>query len=202
MKLVNLETQHTSITAEEISKKFCCGLKTTKRTLDKTAQRGMHKSLNPLHCRYCLYYPDLHWNCLNLSMLSDTLFAKVKSLQSNTCAQLYTTGKFTKMYPLPDKSADSVGGTLLNVLNNIGVPNKMVTDLAGKMVGKHTPFCKEWIKRGVKMTNAEKGRHGQNTIAELEINQVKHCWKDLMVKNKVPERLWDYALVWISFSAR
>ena len=102
------------------------------------------------------------------------------------------------MYPLPDKSADSIGGTLLDVLNNVGVPNEMVTDLASEMVGQHTPFRKELTKRGVKMTNAEKGRHGQNAIAELEIDQIKRRWKDLMIRKKVPARLWDYALVWIS----
>jgi hypothetical protein len=131
-------------------------------------------------------------------MSSDTLFAKVKSLQGNTCAQLYTTGKYTRIMPLPDKTAEGIGGTLLDILNTVGIPREMVTDLASKMVGRHTKFRKELIKRGVKITNAEKGRHGQNAIAESEINQVKRRWSDLMTRKSVPARLWDFALIWIS----
>jgi hypothetical protein len=195
---INSETRHSSVTPEEVSRKFRCGIETAKKTIEKTTQRGIRRSLNPLHRRYRTYHPDLHRNQLNVSMSSDTLFAKVKSLQGNTCAHLYTTGKFTKIYPLPDKTAESVGGTLLDVLNNIGVPKEMVTDLGSEMVGRHTTFRKELIKRGIPMRNAEKGRHGQNGRAELEIDQVKRRWKDLMVRKKVPSRLWDYALVWIS----
>jgi hypothetical protein len=131
-------------------------------------------------------------------MSADTLFSKVKSLQGNTCAHLYTTGKYTRIYQLQDKTAESIGGTLLDVLNNVGVPREMVTDLASEMVGRHTSLRKEITQRGIKLTNAEKGRHNQNRCAELEIDQVKHRWKDLMVRKNVPSRLWDYALVWIS----
>ena len=198
VRAINSETRHTTITAEEVSKKFRCGLETAKKTLEKTTQRGVRTAINPLHRRYRTYHPDLHRNQLDVTMSSDTLFAKVKSLQGNTCAQLYTTGKYTRLFPLPDKSADSIGGTLLDVLNNVGVPKEMVTDLASEMCGRHTPFRKELVKRGVAIKNAEKGRHGQNAIAESEINQVKRRWKDLMTRKNVPARLWDFALVWIS----
>jgi hypothetical protein len=80
-------------------------------------------------------------------MSSDTLFAKVKSLQGNTCAQLYTTGKYIRIMPLPDKTAEGIGYTLLDILNTVGIPREMVTDLASKMVGRHTKFRKELIKR-------------------------------------------------------
>lgn len=99
IKSINSETQHNSVTAEEVSKKFRCGLDTAKRTLEKTTQRGVQKSLNPLHRRYRSYHPDLHRNRLDLSMLSDTLFAKVKSLQGNMCAHLYTTGIYVQYTP-------------------------------------------------------------------------------------------------------
>jgi hypothetical protein len=64
------------------------------------------------------------------------------------------------MYLLPDKLAESVGGTLLDVLNNVGMPKAMVAGLVSEMVGRNTPFRKELTKRGVPMKNAENGRHG------------------------------------------
>jgi hypothetical protein len=114
---INSETRHSSVTPEEVSRKFRCGIETAKKkTIKKTTQRDIRRSLNPLHRWYRTYHPHLRRNQLNVSMSSDTLFAKVKSLQGNTCAHLCTTGKFTKMYPLPDKTVESVGGTLLDVL--------------------------------------------------------------------------------------
>jgi hypothetical protein len=174
------ETRHTTVTAEEVSKKCRCGLETAKKTLEKTTQRGVRTAINPLHRRYRTYHPDLHRNNLDVVRSSDTLFAKVKLLQGNTCAQLYTTGKYTRIMPLPGKTAEGIGGTLLDILNTVGVPREMVTDLASEMVGRHTKFRKELVKRGVKITNAEKGRQGQNAIAESEISQVKRRWSDLM----------------------
>jgi hypothetical protein len=143
---INSETRHTTITVEEVCQKFRCGIETAKKTLQKTTQRGIRRSLNPLHRRYRTYHPDLHRNRLDVSFSSDTLFAKVKSLQGNSCAQLYTTGKYTKLYPMPDKTAASIGETILDVFNNVGIPNKMVTDLGSEMVGRYTPFRKEVIK--------------------------------------------------------
>jgi hypothetical protein len=195
---INSETRHTTITVEEVCKKFRCGIKTAKKTLQKTTQRDIRRSLNLLHRRYHTYHLDLHRNRLDVSFSSDTLFAKVKSFQGNSCAQLYTTGKYTKLYPMPDKTAVSIGETILDVFNNVGIPNEMITDLGSEIVGRPTPFCKEVIKRGAPLKNAKKGRHGQNTCTESEINQLKKRWKDLMIRKKVPARLWDYALVWIS----
>jgi hypothetical protein len=154
---VHSETRHTTFTAEEVSRKFRCGLETAKKTPEKTTQRGLRTAINPLHQRYRTYHLDLHRNNLDVVMTSDTLFAKAKSLQGNTCAQLYTTGKYTRIMPLPDKTAEIMGGMLLDVLNTIGVPKEMVTDLASEMVGRHTKFWKELVKRGVKITNANKG---------------------------------------------
>jgi hypothetical protein len=119
---INSETRHTTITVEEVCKKFRCGIETAKKTLQKTTQRGFRRSLSPLHRRYRTYHPDLHRNRLDVSFSSDTLFAKVKSLQGNSCAQLYTTVKYTKLYPMPDKTAVSIGETILDVFNNVGIP--------------------------------------------------------------------------------
>ena len=179
---VTSETRHSNITAEEVSRKFRCGLDTAKRTLEKTTQRGVRRALTPLHRRYRTFHKEFYRNQLDISMSSDTLFAKVKSLQGNTCAHLYTTGKYTKVYPMADKTADSVGETLLDLLNNVGLPKEMVTDLVPEMVGPHTSFWKELRRRGVPLQNSEKNRHEQNARVEGEIAQVKRRWKDLKVR--------------------
>jgi len=190
------ETRHSTITPEELSRKFRCGLETAKKTLKRTTQRGVRTAIHPLHRRYRERNTHLHLNRLNCSMSTDTLFASTKSLQGNTCGQIYTAEGFTKVYPMIDHKADSVGDTLKDVMRTVGVPKEMICDLAPEMVGPNTTFRKKLTELGVAMRNSEKGRSKQNP-AEGRIGEVKKKWKDLMIRKKVPKRLWDYALVWI-----
>jgi hypothetical protein len=48
-RLINSETRNSSVTPEEVSRKFRCGIKTAKKTIEKTTQRGICRLLNSLH---------------------------------------------------------------------------------------------------------------------------------------------------------
>jgi hypothetical protein len=55
---------------------------------------------------------------LNDTFYSDTMFSGVKSIQGNTCAQLFTNGKFVHLEPMARKAYEDLekvqGSTLAN----------------------------------------------------------------------------------------
>jgi hypothetical protein len=44
--------RHSQITAEEVAKKFCCGIETAKQTLKTTTQYGVRQAIHPLRRMY------------------------------------------------------------------------------------------------------------------------------------------------------
>jgi hypothetical protein len=83
---------------------------------------------------------------------------------------------------------------LRDFVDNVGIPNTLICDLATEQVGVHTPMMKEICQLRIKLHSAEKGRSVQNHRAELEIQEVKRRWKTRMVEWQVPSRLWDYGM--------
>jgi hypothetical protein len=71
---------------------------------------------------------------------TDTLFLKVKSLNGNVCAQVYTNGRYTRVFPMASKSSEHIAQTLKDFIDNVGVPNELVYDLASEQAGHHTPM--------------------------------------------------------------
>jgi hypothetical protein len=69
----------------------------------------------------------------------DTLFSKEKSIIGNVCIQVITNGHFTQVYPMPSKASKNIAQALREFINDVGVPDELVCDLATKQVGVHTP---------------------------------------------------------------
>ena len=84
--------RHSSVTFENLSRKWNIGLETAKRTLQVTMQQGVRTAMHPLHRRYWIGHLHLNRRRLNGDWFTDTLFSKVTSLQGNTCAQIFTNG--------------------------------------------------------------------------------------------------------------
>ena len=82
--------RHSSITAENLSRKWNIGIDTAKKTLQVTTQRGIRTAVHPLHRRYRVDHLHLNRRRLNGNWFMDTLFSKVLSLQGNVCAQVFT----------------------------------------------------------------------------------------------------------------
>jgi hypothetical protein len=129
---------------------------------------------------------------------TDTLFSKVKSLNGNVCAQVYTNGHYTRVFPMASKSSKNIAQTLNEFVDDVGILNTLICDLATEQVGPHTPMMKEIRQLCIKMHNSEKGQSSQNHRAETEIRELKHRWKARMVERQVPPRLWDYGVVYVS----
>ena len=88
------------------------------------------------------------------------------------------------------------GQALRQFIRDFGVPEKLTSDGASEQVGANTDFKKNVRKHGIEHHLSEPGRPQQNR-AESVIREVKRRWFRLMVKQKVPKRLWDYGIVWV-----
>ena len=149
--------------------------------------------MHPLHRRYRVDNIHLHRKRLNSPFYTDHMEAAVKSLEGNNGLHVYTNGKFTQVYPTESKM--KAGQALKEFTESIGIPQKLITDLAGEHTGKDTEFYMEAKKLGIDVNYSEKGRSNQNHYAEAEIGYLKKRWKLKMRKKGVPIRLWDRCFV-------
>jgi hypothetical protein len=196
---VGAKHRHSQIvTAEEVARKFRCGIETAKQTLKTTTQHGVRQAIHPLQRMYCVDHIDINRWRLRDTFYMDTLFSKVKSIKGNVCAQVITNGQFTRVYPMPSKASEHIAQALRDFIDDVGVPDELVCDLATEQVGVHTPVMQVIRRHHIKMHYAEKGRSKQNHRAETEIRELKQRWKNRMTDRHVPSRLWDYGLVYIA----
>jgi hypothetical protein len=86
---------------------------------------------------------------------------------------------------------------LTEFADNVGIPDSLLPDGVPKIVGPRTDFTlKEVIRLKIKLKRSEVGRSNQNYAAEVEIGELKKRWRNCMLKNKVPPRLWNFGLVY------
>jgi hypothetical protein len=196
---VGAKDRHSKVTAEAIARKFKCGIETAQRTLKTTTQRGIRQAIHPLHRRYRVDHLNYNRRRLHDTFYMDTLFSKVKSIGGYTCAQLFTDGTFTKVYPMVSKASTNIAAALQDFTDDVGIPETLICDLASEQTGKNTEVMKIIRRLHIKLHPAEKGRGiTQNHRAETEIREVKTKWKTRMRASNVPPRLWDYGLVYIA----
>jgi hypothetical protein len=190
--------RHSHVSVEEVARKFKCRLDIARQTLKTTTQYGVRHAIDPLHRRYRVDTHNFNRRRLNDVFYSDTLFSKVKSLNGNVCAQVYTNGRYTRVFPMMSKSGECIAQTLREFVDDVGIPNTLICDLASEQVGTHAPMMKEIRQFRIKLHSAKKGRSIQNHRAETEIRELKRRWKARMVERKVPSRLWDYEIVYVA----
>jgi hypothetical protein len=95
--------RHSKVGPEELSRKWNIGLETAKATLGLTTQHGVRTVVHPMS-RWLRVDPlHLHRPRLKGTWYLDTLIAKVKSLLSNKCANVFTNGKYTKVVPITSR---------------------------------------------------------------------------------------------------
>ena len=83
----------------------------------------------------------LHQNRLRGTWFADTLLARVKSKLGNTCANVYTQGKFTRVILMTSRK--DAGKSLIEFMDDVGIPERLITDGATEFTGRHTEFVKE-----------------------------------------------------------
>ena len=94
------------------------------------------------------------------------------------------------------RTKDRTGDTLRAFIDDFGIPDTLIADLAGEQSGENTEFLNQVRHHNIRLHHTEKGCHNQNHLVEREIGILKQCWKNSMSQKCVPSRLWDYGLVY------
>ena len=95
-------------------------------------------------------------------------------------------------------SRKDAGKSLIEFTDDVGIPERLITDGATEFTGRHTEFIKEARRMRILLHTTEQGRKNQNHAAEREIGFLAKRWKLRMAKKKVPKRLWDFGLIYES----
>ena len=93
-------------------------------------------------------------------------------------------------------SKKEAGNSLRMFIQDVGIPDTLMADLAGEQTGDDTEFIKQAKRNDISLHWTEKGHKNQNHKAEREIGILKARWKARMSANSVPSRLWCYGLVY------
>jgi hypothetical protein len=192
---VDIQARHTAISAEEISRKFGVGLEIARQTLKATTQYGSRHAVHPLSRRDRTDILQSKRKWLNDTFQADTMFSGIRSLWGNTNAQLFTNGNFVHLEPMERKS--QAGEALLSMVNEVGIPDKVIFDGAKEQTGKQSDFMKGIRKYRISNWQTKPYSPWQN-CAEDQIQEVKRRWNLLPQQKEVPIRLWYYAMGHIS----
>ena len=129
------------------------------------------------------------------TIYTDTMNSCYKSLDGNKHAQVFANESFfATAYPMEHKS--SAGQALKQFISDFGIPDKLVCDGAAEQVGKRTEFQSTVRKHAINLHVTEPHRHNQSKV-EGVVREIRKRWYRIMLKKKVPRRLWDYGVKWV-----
>jgi Reverse transcriptase (RNA-dependent DNA polymerase) len=186
--------RHLGVSAQELSDRWCIGLKQAENTIKITTQLATRSATMPLSRRYRadrIFENPL----LRGQFYTDTLDGRCKSLDGNSYAQVFATKDlFAVVYPMASKSMAGEG--LRQFVHDYGRPEHLTYDGAGEQCGRKTEFMKNIRKYSINHRTTERDRPNHN-FAEGVIREIRKKWFRIMVRRKVPQRLWDYGLRWV-----
>ena len=119
-------------------------------------KQGIQTAIHPMTwCMRVLNHLHLYWNRLRGTWFADTLLVRVKSKLGNTCANVYTQGKFMQVVPM--MSRKDVGKSLIEFTDDVDIPERLITDGATEFIGRHTKFIKEACQMHILLHTTEQG---------------------------------------------
>ena len=152
-----------------------------------TTQHLMRSAIHPLARRYradrMFIRPRIRG-----TIYTDTMNGRYKS-------QVFANESFfATAYPMEHKS--SAGQALKQFISDFGIPDKLVCDGAAEQVGKRTEFQSTVRKHAIDLHVTEPHHHNQSKV-EGVVREIRKRWFRIMLKKKVPRRLWDYGIKWV-----
>ena len=188
--------RHKQLTSLQLAEDWCIGYRRAEATLKATTQNATRSAILPISRRY---RADRRYNVkrLNGKFSTDTIYSDCKSLLQNISAQVYTTKfGFAAVYPITGFDGITIGTTLKDFISDYGVPEHITFDGALVQTGRKTMFMQTIKKYDMKYHVSSPRRPDENP-AEGSIREIKRRWFHVMIKKRVPRRLWDFGLVWI-----
>lgn len=185
------------LTSDYLANLWNCGKETARKTIEATTCKHYRKTERGITQRFKPSRNFMRYRQITLpagEFFTDTFISKVKSIRGHKCAQVYG-NKFgyLKCYAMESHTKGQLGDTLSVFIQDVGVVQKLHTDNAPEMVGRNTPFFKKARKEGIDLTSIEPERPDEN-YGEILVRMVKIGSARLMLKRKVPMRLWCYAM--------
>ena len=181
------------VTPEKLAKTWHIGLEIAKRTVHATTQLAVRDFTNNTGSRRLKPYSwVLKQKRISCDVFTDTMFGKVKSLEGNTCAQIYAT-KFGFVDVRPIKSKKEAHYTLDSFFQQVGIPVAIIPDNAKELT--EGEFRKKCQRAQTRLRPVEAYTPNAN-LAEGTINLLKQFYERVMTAKDVPELLWDRCLVW------
>ena len=190
------DERHRKVNAQVLAERFGISIPRAQRTLRVTTQRGVRSAILPISRRY---RADRVFSMkrLNGKFATDTAYGSVKSLRGHVGCQLFSNKcGFKACYPLSKVDGNSVGDALTQFINDYGVPERLVFDGASVQTGPKTRFMDAIRRYEIKYHVSGPRRPNENP-AEQGIHELKKRWYRMMLKKKVPPRLWDYGFMWV-----
>jgi len=162
--------------------------------LKNTTQLNIRSALLPLTRRYRTDLLSQRLRRLNTRFYTDTTFSKTgTSLRGNTCAQIFTDGNGA-VFAYPMRSKGEAGTQLLNLIQQVGVPNELHRDGAPEM-GGNSEFMKICREYRVKSTFTEPYLPWQNKC-ENTIGSLSKKLKSRRARRRIPRCVWDFHIIW------
>ena len=189
------KSRHSSVTPEDFSERWLIGLKRAKDTIRNTTQRTLRSALLPLARRY---RADRMYERPRIRgvVYTDTMDGQHKSLDGNKYAQVFATDfHFSAVYPMESKG--HAGDAMKQFITDFGVPDKMICDGSKEQTKRGTTFMEQVRKHHIDLHTTEPHRHNQSKV-EGVIRELRKNWFRTMHRKRVPKRLLDYGLKWVS----
>ena len=190
------DERHLKVTAQVLAERFGISIPRAQRTLQVTTQRGVRSAILPISRRY---RADRMFSVkrLNGKFATDTAYGKVKSLRGNIGSQLFSHKcGFKVCYPLQKIDGNHVGDALTQFISDYGVPERLVFDGASVQTGPKTRFMDAIRRYEIKYHVSGPRRPNENP-AKQGIHELKKRWYRVMLKRRVPPRLWDFGFAWV-----
>ena len=181
--------RHSTVDAATLSDRWCISVAQAALTLKATTQKYKRSALLPLARRYRV---DRMFGkrTFNSHVYTDTMDARVKSINGNRYGQVFATKEFfIDVFPM--KSKKNCGEAFGQFITDYGVPLKMTFDGSKEQTMPGTEFMKKVRKYDVDYHISEVNRSNQNP-GEGVIRELRKKWFRMVFKKKIPRQLWDY----------
>ena len=127
---------------------------------------------------------------------TDTMDGQHKTLDRNKYDQVFAMGfHLSAVYPIESKGY--AGDALKQFIPDFGVPVKIICDGSNEQTKQETTFMEQVRKHHINIHTTKPNRHNQSKV-EGVIRELRKNWFCTMQRKRVPRRLWDYGLMWVS----
>ena len=132
---------HAKLYAKTLAQRWIIRLGPEKQTLNNTTKFGIRHAVHPLTRWYKTnIIHGYNARRLNMTIYFDTLFPKFRSLNGNTCAQIFTDTELISLHPSNSK-AEAVN-FLNEFIDDIVIPVNIRFGCAAELLGEGTEFVK------------------------------------------------------------